>query len=221
MPDGSQPFLSRWRAAFPLHGHLHLFELHRGSGDRAGEDPRGCTLRQGLLHRLRRHHGNRRRDQHGQGGTGRQRGGLRARRDRPECHPGAPAGGRQRIIGVDLNPDKVGLPTKFGMTDFVNPSDGDPVEAILDLTGWRCDYSFECIGNVNTMRQALECCHRGWGESIIIGVAGAGAGNSARRRFSWSPDGSGGAPPSAAPRAAPRCRRSSTGTWMARSTSTI
>ena len=87
---------------------------------------------------------------------------------------GAKLVGANRIIGVDLNPDKVELATQFGMTDFVNPKDGDPVEAILDLTDGGADYSFDCIGNVNTMRQALECCHRGWGESTIIGVAGAG-----------------------------------------------
>jgi len=87
---------------------------------------------------------------------------------------GARLVGANRIIGVDLNADKVELATKFGMTDFVNPKDGDPVEAILELTDGGADYSFECIGNVNTMRQALECCHRGWGESTIIGVAGAG-----------------------------------------------
>ena len=87
---------------------------------------------------------------------------------------GAKLVGANRIIGVDLNADKVELATRFGMTDFVNPKDGDPVEAIIELTDGGADYSFECIGNVNTMRQALECCHRGWGESTIIGVAGAG-----------------------------------------------
>jgi len=87
---------------------------------------------------------------------------------------GARLVGANRIIGVDINADKVSLATQFGMTDFVNPEDGDPVEAIIDLTDGGADYSFECIGNVQTMRQALECCHRGWGESTIIGVAGAG-----------------------------------------------
>jgi S-(hydroxymethyl)glutathione dehydrogenase/alcohol dehydrogenase len=87
---------------------------------------------------------------------------------------GARLVGANRIVGVDINPSKVELATKFGMTDFVNPKDGDPVAAIIDLTDGGADYSFECIGNVNTMRQALECCHRGWGESTIIGVAGAG-----------------------------------------------
>jgi len=80
-----------------------------------------------------------------------------------------------QIIGVDTNPSKVALAKKFGMTDFINPNEvPNVVEALMDITGGGADYSFECIGNVNTMRQALECCHKGWGESIIIGVAGAG-----------------------------------------------
>lgn len=88
---------------------------------------------------------------------------------------GARMVGADKIIGVDLNESKTNLATKFGMTDFINPSKVDNVvEAIMDLTGGGADYSFECIGNVNTMRQALECCHKGWGESVIIGVAGAG-----------------------------------------------
>lgn len=85
--------------------------------------------------------------------------------------------GCDRIIGVDLNNDRIELARKFGMTDFINPSEvgnDKVVEAIVDLTDGGVDYSFECIGNVNVMRQALECCHKGWGESIIIGVAGAG-----------------------------------------------
>jgi S-(hydroxymethyl)glutathione dehydrogenase/alcohol dehydrogenase len=88
---------------------------------------------------------------------------------------GARMVGAAQIIGVDLNPSKVDLATKFGMTDFINPNEVDNVvEAILDLTGGGADYTFECIGNVNVMRQALESCHKGWGESYIIGVAGAG-----------------------------------------------
>ncbi len=83
--------------------------------------------------------------------------------------------GADRIIGVDLNSSKVPLAEKFGMTDFINPQETDDVvAAIIDLTNGGADYSFECIGNVHTMRQALECCHKGWGESVIIGVAGAG-----------------------------------------------
>lgn len=83
--------------------------------------------------------------------------------------------GANKIIGVDLNDSKVAVAKQFGMTDFINPKNvEDVVEAIQDLTNGGADYSFECIGNVNTMRQALECCHKGWGESLIIGVAGAG-----------------------------------------------
>ena len=88
---------------------------------------------------------------------------------------GARLAGADRIIGLDLNPAKRPLAEKFGMTDFINPKEvDDPVAAIIDLTDGGVDYSFECIGNVQVMRQALECCHKGWGESIIIGVAGAG-----------------------------------------------
>jgi len=88
---------------------------------------------------------------------------------------GARLAGANKIIGIDLNPSRVELAKKFGMTHFINPKDvHNVVEAIIDLTDGGADYSFECIGNVNTMRQALECCHKGWGESIIVGVAGAG-----------------------------------------------
>ncbi len=88
---------------------------------------------------------------------------------------GARMVGADKIVGVDLNPSREALGRKFGMTDFINPKEVDNVvDAIIDVTGGGADYSFECIGNVNTMRQALECCHKGWGESIIIGVAGAG-----------------------------------------------
>jgi len=84
--------------------------------------------------------------------------------------------GANMIVGVDLNPQKKVLAEQLGMTHFVNPSDveGDLVAHLVELTNGGADYSFECIGNVNVMRQALECCHKGWGESIIIGVAGAG-----------------------------------------------
>ena len=88
---------------------------------------------------------------------------------------GAKMVGATKIIGVDLNSTKVDLATKFGMTDFVNPNDVENLsQHIIDLTGGGVDYSFECIGNVNVMRDALECCHKGWGQSCIIGVAGAG-----------------------------------------------
>ncbi len=89
---------------------------------------------------------------------------------------GARLVGADMIVGVDTNPAKRALAEKFGMTHFVNPNDvdGDLTASLVDLTDGGADYSFECIGNVGTMRQALECCHKGWGESVIIGVAGAG-----------------------------------------------
>ncbi len=89
---------------------------------------------------------------------------------------GAKMVGANMIVGVDINPDRKALGEQFGMTHFVNPKeiDGDVVGHLVDLTGGGADYSFECIGNVTTMRQALECAHKGWGESVIIGVAGAG-----------------------------------------------
>ena len=89
---------------------------------------------------------------------------------------GARMVGADKIIGVDLNPGRVAIARRFGMTHFVNPKTikGDLVAHLIELTDGGADYSFECIGNVATMRQALECCHRGWGQSIIIGVAGAG-----------------------------------------------
>jgi S-(hydroxymethyl)glutathione dehydrogenase/alcohol dehydrogenase len=81
-----------------------------------------------------------------------------------------------RIIAIDTNPDKFPMAKDMGATDFVNPKDHDkPIQqVIVEMTGWGVDHSFECIGNVNVMRAALECAHRGWGQSIIIGVAGAG-----------------------------------------------
>jgi S-(hydroxymethyl)glutathione dehydrogenase/alcohol dehydrogenase len=88
---------------------------------------------------------------------------------------GARMVGANMIVGVDLNPKREALARKFGLTHFVNPKDvKDLVPHLVDLTGGGADYSFECIGNVEVMRQALECCHRGWGVSVIIGVAGAG-----------------------------------------------
>ena len=89
---------------------------------------------------------------------------------------GAHMVGANKIIGVDLNPKRKALAEKFGLTHFVNPKEveGDLVAHLVALTDGGADYSFECVGNVNLMRQALECCHRGWGQSIIIGVAASG-----------------------------------------------
>jgi S-(hydroxymethyl)glutathione dehydrogenase/alcohol dehydrogenase len=89
---------------------------------------------------------------------------------------GAKMVGADKIIGVDINPARQEMARKFGMTDFVNPNDVENVvDTIIQMTDGGADYSFECIGNTKVMRQALECCHRGWGQSVIIGVAEAGA----------------------------------------------
>ncbi|MCY3768456.1 MAG: S-(hydroxymethyl)glutathione dehydrogenase/class III alcohol dehydrogenase [Gammaproteobacteria bacterium] len=89
---------------------------------------------------------------------------------------GARLAGADKIVGVDINPKRESLASDFGMTHFVNPDEveDDLVAYLVDLTGGGADYSFECVGKVELMRQALECCHKGWGESVIIGVAGAG-----------------------------------------------
>ncbi len=89
---------------------------------------------------------------------------------------GARIAGADMIVGVDINPARRAIAEKFGMTHFVNPKEvgGDLVKYLVDLTGGGADYSFECVGSVNLMRQALECCHRGWGTCVIIGVAPAG-----------------------------------------------
>lgn len=90
---------------------------------------------------------------------------------------GARLAGASKIIGIDVNPAREAIARQFGMTDFLNPDAigrEQVVQAVMDLTDGGADYSFECIGNVGVMRQALECCHRGWGQSVIIGVAGAG-----------------------------------------------
>jgi S-(hydroxymethyl)glutathione dehydrogenase/alcohol dehydrogenase len=89
---------------------------------------------------------------------------------------GARMAGANQIIGIDVNPAREALARSFGMTHFVNPRTltGDLVPHLIELTGGGADYSFECVGNTTLMRQALECCHRGWGVSVIVGVAGAG-----------------------------------------------
>ena len=88
---------------------------------------------------------------------------------------GAKMVGADRIIGIDINPAREAMARRFGMTHFVNPKQhANVVDAIAQLTDGGADFSFECIGNTTTMRQALECCHKGWGKSVVIGVAGAG-----------------------------------------------
>ena len=183
MPDGTSRFSLGGQEAVPLHGHLDLLELHGAAGDRGGQDPRGRPVRQGLLHRLRRHDGHRRRAQHRQGGARRQGvvfglGGIGL-----NVIQGLRLAGADMIIGVDINTDKKAWGERFGMTHFVNPKEAgaDLVAHLVNMTKkgadqiGGADYTFDCTGNVKVMRQALEACHRGWGVSVIIGVAPAGA----------------------------------------------
>ena len=121
--------------------------------------------------------GRRRGGQHREGRARRERRGVRARRDRAQRHPGREAGRRERIVGVDINPAREEWGRKFGMTDFLNSkgmSREDVVAKIVEITDGGADYTFDATGNTEVMRTALECCHRGWGTSIIIGVAEAG-----------------------------------------------
>ena len=136
---------------------------------------------------------------------------------------GARLAGASMIVGVDINPARKALAEKFGMTHFVNPKEveGDLVPYLVNLTKGGADYSFECIGNVDVMRQALECCHKGWGVSVIIGVAGAGQEIRTRPFQLVTGRVCGKAPRSAAPRAGATYRSSSIGTWTGESTSTI
>ena len=125
---------------------------------------------------LRRDHRHGRGNEHRQSATGRHRGDLRHGGIGLSAIIGAQMAGAGRIIGIDINTSKFDLARKLGATDLINPKDYDkPIQdVIVELTDGGVDFSFECIGNVNVMRSALECCHKGWGESVIIGVAGAG-----------------------------------------------
>ena len=129
---------------------------------------------------------------------------------------GARMVGASQIIGIDTNPAKAVIARHFGMTDFIDAKAcANLVEVVQDLTGGGVDYSFACVGDTGVMRAALECCHKGWGESVSSAWPGRG-----RKSQPGRPDASGAAPPSAAPRDAATCRVSWTGTWKARSRST-
>jgi S-(hydroxymethyl)glutathione dehydrogenase/alcohol dehydrogenase len=222
MPDGTSRFSTLDGDADPaLHGLLDLLEPHGPARDQPCEDPARRALRQGLLHRLRRDHGDRRGDLHRQG-RDRQRaivfglGGIGL-----NVIQGLRLAGADQIVGVDINPDKKAMAERFGMTDFVNPTEveGDLVPYLVDLTKGGADYTFDATGNVQVMRAALESRTR----------AGASRSSSAWRPpgprsppgpSSWSPAGPGAARPSAARGGGRTCRRSWTGTWTARSRST-
>jgi S-(hydroxymethyl)glutathione dehydrogenase / alcohol dehydrogenase len=149
--------------------------------------------------------------------------GVRPRRHRAQRDPGRAHGGRRHDHRRRPQPGQGGLATaSFGMTDFINPAEvaRPGREIMVELTNGGVDYSFECIGNVKVMRQALECCHKGWGTSPTSSASPAPGRRSPRAPSSWSPAAPGAAAPSAARAAAPTCPRLSTGTWRARSTST-
>jgi S-(hydroxymethyl)glutathione dehydrogenase/alcohol dehydrogenase len=175
MPDGTSRFSKDGKPIFHYMGTSTFSEytvLPEISVAKISKD----APSKGLPARLRRHHRHRRGAQHRQGRGRRHRGGVRAGRHRP-------VGDHRRGHGQGLahhrhrhQPGKFEIAKQLGATDCINPLDYDrPIqEVIVDLTDGGVDYSFECIGNVKVMRSALECCHKGWGESIIIGVAGAG-----------------------------------------------
>jgi S-(hydroxymethyl)glutathione dehydrogenase / alcohol dehydrogenase len=132
---------------------------------------------------------------------------------------GAKMVGAGKIIGVDINPAREAMARQFGMTDFINPKDhANIVDTIVQMTDGGADYSFECIGNTQVMRQALECTHKGWGRSIILAWQRRAL-RSARGHSNWSPAANGKARPLVAHAAAPMCPKLSTGIWKAKSAS--
>ena len=220
--------LAGWQADPPLHGLLDLLELHRAAGDRGGQGPRGRAVRYHLLHRLRRDHRHRRGDQHRQGRGRRQGGGVRARRHRAQRHPGAEA--RRRRHDHRRRPQ----PRAQGLGRAVRD---DPLRQ--RLRGRRRDrapcrqHDQERRRPDRRRRLQLRLHRQRQGDARgarvhpprlgRLGGHRRGAGRRGDRRpgrSSWSPAGSGKAPPSAAPGDGPTCRRSSTGTWTARSRST-
>ena len=223
MPDGTSRFSMGKDSIFHYMG-TSTFANHTVLPEIAVAKVReDAPLRQDLLHRVRRHHRHRGGDQHREGRAGFQLRGLRPRRDRTQRHPGpAPGGGRHHRRRRSQFGQGAISRKRFGTTHFVNPSEveGDLVPYLVDITKGGADYSFECIGNVGVMRQALECCHTRAGARASSSASPGLGRRSPRARSSSSPGGCGAAPRSEAQRAAPRCRRSSTGTWTARSTST-
>jgi S-(hydroxymethyl)glutathione dehydrogenase/alcohol dehydrogenase len=176
MPDGTTRFSKDGKPIFHYMGTSTFSEYTVLPEISHGQDPQGRPAGRGLPARLRRHHRHRRGANtakveagesvavFGLGGIG------------LSAIIGAVMNKAGRIVAVDINPEKFEIARQLGATDCINPLDYDrPIqEVIVDLTDGGVDYSFECIGNVKVMRSALECCHKGWGESVIIGVAGAG-----------------------------------------------
>ena len=215
-------FRIKGKPIYPLHGLLDLRELHRAAGDRAGQDSRGRALRQGLLHRLRRHHRHRRGDLHRQGRAGRQRRGVRPRRHRPQRRAGRQARRRRhdhrrrhqsgaREAGAQIRPDAFRQSQGRQGRPGGAPGRADQRRRRLQLRVHRQHPGDAPGARVLPSRLGPEHHHR---------RGRLRPGDQRRDRFSWSPAGSGGARPLAARAAAPTCRGSSTGTWSARSTST-
>ena len=172
-----EPVFPQRQAPVSLHGMLDLRQLHRAARDCRGEKIRddapfdkvcyiGCGVTTGIGAVI-----NTAKVEPGANVVIFGLGGIGL-----NVVQGARMAGADMIVGVDINPAREALARKFGLTHFVNPKElkGDLVGHLVELTKGGADYSFECIGNVDLMRQALECCHRGWGVSVIIGVAGAG-----------------------------------------------
>lgn len=216
-----QPFLLQGRAGLPLHGLLDLLRIHRAAGNLLAKIPKdaplekvcllGCGVTTGIGAVL-----NTAKVEEGAtvaifglGGIG-----LAA-------IIGAKMAKAARIIAVDINPGKFDIARELGATDFINPKDYDkPIQdVIVELTDGGVDYSFECVGNVQLMRAALECCHKGWGESVIIGVAGAGQ-EISTRPFQlvtgrvWRGSAFGGCAGAASCRAMSRRRRRARSRWI-------
>ena len=220
MPDGTSRFSYKGEPVFHYMGCSTFSEytvlpeisLAKIPGRAAGE---------GLPAWLRRHHRDRRRAEYRQGGRGRYRCHLRPGRYRPGGdHRGEDGQGRAHHRGRH-QPGQVRHRQELGATDFINPKDYDkPIQdVIVELTDGGVDYSFECVGNVQLMRAALECCHKGWGESVIIGVAGAGQ-EISTRPFQlvtgrvWRGSAFGGCAGAASCRAMSRRRRRARSRWI-------
>jgi S-(hydroxymethyl)glutathione dehydrogenase/alcohol dehydrogenase len=212
MPDGTARFSIDGTPIFHYMG-TSTFANHIVVPEIALAKIRPDAFRQGLLYRLRRDDRCRRSAVHGQGGGRCERGGIWFGRDRAERYSGSQDGRRQQDHWGRLEPGREAMARKFGMTHFVNPRDVENVvDHIIQLTDGGADYSFECIGNTKVMRQALECCHKGWGKSIVIGVAEAGA-EISTRPFQLVTGREWKALHSVALVVGRMCRRSSTGTW--------
>ena len=223
MPDGTSRFSYKGETIYPLHGLLDLLELHRAAGDRRREDPRGRAVQDQLLHRLRRHHGRRRGGEDREGRAGRQRRRVRPRRHRPQRHPGREDGRRE--------PDRRRRhqPRPRGMGPQVR-HDRLPQQQGHEPRGYRRqnrrDHRRRRRLYVRRDRQHRSDAHRARNAATAAGARASSSASPKRARrsppgrSSWSPAATGAAPRSAAPRAAPTCPRSSTGTWTGRSRST-